>query len=216
MHRGRTILFIAMLAQVTVVGGTLVEASFDLRVTEVDPFGTDPATATTPIDVEWFEVSNVGSSAWTESAGILYYDDRPANFMNADPMMGVSQISPGESVVFVNLDGVITIADAISAFQTEYPSYLGPVGYYDGSGMSSTGADGASLWVGLPTSNDDVVSFLEYAAGTQVAGETMNAAGVWGAATPGIVPEPSSMIGLWLSFGVALRIRRRRISSLKP
>lgn len=203
---------ILVLALTFMVLGAPAFAQFDLQITEVDPFGTDFADPDEPDDVEWIEVTNLGDTAWADADGILHYDDNEPNFENADPISGVTSIAPGESVIFVNHDDAFpdpSGENGIAQFLTEFPDYAGQIGSYSGSGLSSSGEDGASLWVGMPTSNDEIVSTLVFPAASQVEGQTYSPAG-WGAPTPGsVVPEPAA--GLMAVFGMVglLAIRRR-------
>ena len=192
-------------------------ADFNLVITELDPFGTDFNDPDETDDIEWFEVTNTGDSPWTEADGTLYYDDQDPNFENADPITFESapgMIAPGESVVFVNLDGVFpdpAADNGFAFFRAEFPDFTGQLGWYDGSGMSSSNEDGAAIWVGgPPTTNDDIVSDLAYPQGSQVMGQTYKADGTWSAPTPGfVVPEPGASLMALVGLLGLLAVRRR-------
>ena len=119
--------------------GQTIEApgAFDLQVTEIWP-GNDPGSNLT---ADWFEVTNVGDAAWTIADGALFYDDDSLDAGAADPLSGVVEIAPGESVVFVN-DSTTDEFVAVWGGVIE----LGQVGTFDGSGLSQ-GGDGVTLFL---------------------------------------------------------------------
>ena len=91
--------------------------------------------------VDWFEVTNVGDAAVNISG--YKVDDSSYAFGTALALNGITNIAPGESVVF--LEGSST---TVTTFKTNWG--LGSqtqVGYYAGSGigLSSTG-DGVTLF----------------------------------------------------------------------
>jgi|GEM_PF-116254 len=131
------------------------EPTFDLQITEIWP-GNDPGSNLTS---DWFEVTNVGDAAWTLADGALFFDDDSQDAGAADPLNGVTEIAPGESVVFVDDD---TTAEFLSIWESVIE--LGQVGTYAGAGLSQ-GGDGVTLF--LDADDDgvdagDIVDFEEY------------------------------------------------------
>ena len=137
MRQLTTLMAIAMLCFVALPA----QAAFDLQVTEIWP-GNNPGSD--DVTEDWFEVTNIGDTAWTAATdGDLYYDDDGAEVAKADLMSGVASIAPGESVVFVDGDmlGAGIWSDVWSAVVT-----LPQVGYYEGSGLGG-GGDAVTLFL---------------------------------------------------------------------
>ena len=90
---------------------------------------------------DWFEVTNVGDAAVNISG--YKVDDSSYAFGTALALNGITSITPGESVVF--LEGSST---TVTTFKTNWA--LGSqtqVGYYAGSGIGlSSGGDGVTLF----------------------------------------------------------------------
>ena len=127
-------------------------AAFDLQITELQmgiEYGSDETD-------DWFEVTNFGTSAWTPADGTLYYDDFPHDPNKADPLVGISSIAPGESVIFVDeFDGDIAFPninilvwhDVWDTPLTNAGRAIPQVGTYSGSGLSNDSVDGAALYI---------------------------------------------------------------------
>lgn len=195
---------------------------FDLQITEMWP-GNEPGDN---LSEDWFEVTNVGNVAWTDTVGTLYFDDESADTVDAKPLSGISLIAPGESVVFVDEDDSVAWSDLWDDVIT-----LPQVGDYDGKGLGQ-GGDGVALY--LDTDNDlvsgDLIDYETYPDADNNGGQSWdvglgafsvvgNAAGAVATTTlndedqpaigsPGAIPEPATMALLGLG-GLAV-IRRRR------
>lgn len=205
-------------------------AQFNLQVTEVNPFGTDFNDPSDPDAVEFIEVTNVGNLAFTSADGDLFFDDDAPNAANADPLFGIpaAGIAPGESAIFLNIDfdpvtgvtGDFTDVTGAAFFQSQFPSFTGTIGFFDGSGLSSSGADGANLFLTAPGATPalgDIISSLVFPAGSQVDGQTFQVIDggtpTFADPTPGFVasvPEPATTSILALGGLFFLGNRRRR------
>jgi len=208
------------------------DAQFNLQITEIWP-GNDPGNNLTE---DWFEVTNIGSSAWTAAThGDLYWEDVSANPALAVILSGVASIGPNQSAVFVN--GGAAGATAWSNLWDDVVT-LPLVGFSSGPGLGQ-GGDTVNLYlddvlpVGIPT-----LSLLD-SAGYPDAGTTggrsfdvgLNAFSTVGNASgavativvndmqqpaigsPGrpLVPEPTSIVLLLAGIvGVACGRRNRR------
>src|SRR5262249_14458165 len=96
--------------------------------------------------VDWFEVTNIGNA--TANIAGWKMDDDSRNFNNAVDLTGVTSISPGESVIFLE---TADLAGKSAAFKTLWfgsnpPANL-KIGSYTGSGVGlSTGGDQVNLF----------------------------------------------------------------------
>jgi lamin tail-like protein/PEP-CTERM motif-containing protein len=132
------------LAQAAMAAGIcLLTASSQaaIIVSEVAAWGS----GNSPIAADWFELTNTGPAAVNPTGWKM--DDNSAAFATAVPMTGISNINPGESVIFIE-DSTASLASAFKTlwFGGSPPAGL-QIGYYSGSG------------VGLSTSTDDVTIF---------------------------------------------------------
>lgn len=216
-------LLLAMTAMVAL--GSPAFAQFDLQVTEVSPFGTDFNNA--PDDaVEFIEITNFGNTVFQFGIdGDLFFDDQPANADNADPILGVDTIAAGESAIFLNIDfdndnnttTDFTPETGAEFFLDQFPTFEGQIGYFNGSGLSSSGADGATLFltdVGIDPTAGDIISELGFEEGSQVLGQSFQAPiNAFATPTPGFVaaavPEPTTAGILTLLSLLAVGKRRR-------
>lgn len=135
-------------------------AAYDLQITELYSGHSVEADVTE----DWFELTNFGDMAWDMAVdGPLYYDDNSQDAMVADPLMGVSSIGPGESVVFV-LGSEVAVAVEFAAAYSNLPGLT--VGWVDGSGLGG-GGDGATIFTGVsnfpdPPTVGAILDFEEY------------------------------------------------------
>ncbi len=130
-------------------------AAPDLQITEmwVGQDGDD-------LTEDWFEITNFGDEAWISGVNEdLFYDDDSQDPISADPINGINDIQPGESVIVM----IGVAADADSFFDVWSPDYdlTGiEIGWTDGSGLSQ-GGDGVTLFLGGP-SVMNIVDFESY------------------------------------------------------
>ncbi len=125
-------LALSILSSGLVTMASSIHASPLLRITEVMSAGDT---------VDWFEVTNYGDTTATIAG--YQMDDNSFAVGSSVPLQGITSISPGEAVVFV--EGSATNA---STFKTNWSlGEVKQVGYYSGSGvgLSSTG-DGVTLF----------------------------------------------------------------------
>jgi hypothetical protein len=107
------------------------QAQTMLRVTEAMSSGGTP---------DWFELTNISESPINISG--FKVDDNSFNFANAVILQGVSEIAPGERVVFVE-----SATNYLNSFQTFWGSNNLQVGNYSGSGIGlSSGGDGVIIF----------------------------------------------------------------------
>ncbi len=222
---------LVLAALVLVIGPTTANAAFDLQVTEIWP-GNDPGANLTS---DWFEVTNVGDTAWSAVAdGDLYMlDDRDYDPLDSDAavMLGIASIAAGESVVYVEGD----TAD-VAAWSDLWDDVvvLPQVGYHGGKGLGQ-GGDGVKLYLDDLAAGENL-TLLGYevypdanADGGQswdvVLGEFSTVGNASGAVAtvvlndadqpaigspgPAIVPEPGSIALMILGVAGALACRRR-------
>jgi hypothetical protein len=91
---------------------------------------------------DWFELTNTGSSVVSLTGYKM--DDNSFLIANAVPMVGVTSIAPGESVLFVEGN-----AATVTSFQSSWSGCLGNlrIGSYTGSGVGLSGtADGVVVF----------------------------------------------------------------------
>ncbi|MEO0898157.1 MAG: DUF3616 domain-containing protein [Bacteroidota bacterium] len=103
------------------------------------------------LTADWFEITNEGTEAWVSGVdSTLYYDDESADAGDATPILGITDIQPGESVI-------VLVSDDPVADSTDFDSVWSPViiltdvkiGWADGSGLGG-GGDAVTLWLGNP------------------------------------------------------------------
>jgi hypothetical protein len=138
-----------------------------VRVTEVAPY----ASGNTPFVADWFELTNTGSTTISFSGWKM--DDNSNSFAASVPMLGISSIAPGESVIYIEC---ATGCAAIAGFQSYWgsPAAGVQIGTYSGSGVGlSTGGDAVNIFNSAGT----VLTRVDFGASTT--GRTFdNAAGL--------------------------------------
>ena len=137
-------------------------AAFDLQITEMYG-GTESLPSGDNVTDDWFEVTNFGTTAWTSADGTLYFDDDSADATAADPLVGITSIAPGESVIFVDeFDGDLALPNVnLLVWEGTWATPLAndgkalpQIGQYAGSGMSNDSSDGATLFIDTVGSAD--------------------------------------------------------------
>jgi hypothetical protein len=142
----------------TALGFSGLSAQSELRITEIF-FGQEG----TKLTADWFEIRNDGSVAWTQGIDPdLYYDDESASASDADLIVGIQDLQPGEFAIVVI--GNATDALNFRAVWEPVINLIGiEVGYTDGAGLSSNG-DTVNIWVGNPLSGSLPVATEGYPA----------------------------------------------------
>lgn len=113
-----------------------------LIISEVAPW----SSGNSPVGADWFEVSNTG--ARTVDITGWKVDDSSAVFANAVALNGITNIAPGESVIFIE---AADLASAKTAFLNNWFGANPPaglqIGNYSGSGIGlSSGGDAVNLY----------------------------------------------------------------------
>lgn len=131
----KTIPYILLALSVTVS----TQAHAGVAVTEVAAWGSGD----TPYAADWFELTNTGTSAINISGWKV--DDSSNAFGSALALNGISSISAGQSVIFIESAGGSAIPSFISTWFGNGPAPL--VGYYSGSGIGlSTSGDAVNIF----------------------------------------------------------------------
>lgn len=126
----------------TVIGLSVHTASAELLITEVHSKSqTDPE--------DFFEITNTGVAPVDISG--WQFDDESAAIADAVPLVGVSSVAPGESVVFFQLDETDPMDPAYdpSGETTLFRNYWGglagvQLGYHGGAGLGK--GDGVTIF----------------------------------------------------------------------
>lgn len=159
------------LATAALAMATLSSAHAALTVSEVSPY----SSGNTPFGADWFELTNTGSSALT--VGGWKMDDNSNAFASSVPMLGITSIAAGESVIYIEC---LTGCASIAGFRAYWGSPVAGVqiGTYSGSGVGlSTGGDAVNVF----DSSGTVLARVDFGAST--VGRTFdNAAGLNNAA----------------------------------
>ena len=197
-----------------------------LRITEVAPW----ASGNSPYATDWFELTNIGSSALTITGWKM--DDSSNAFGSSTALTGISSIAAGESVIFT--ESPATASFLATWFGANPPAGL-QIGNYTGSGVGlSTGGDAVNIFnaAGVPQasvsfgSSDGTSPYQTFDNGAYLNGAVislLSVAGVNGAfvalndtyqiGSPGsvaAVPEADGLALLLAGFGVVGVVARRR------
>jgi uncharacterized protein YjiK len=116
-------------------------ASSSIFITEVTPW----ASGNAPYAADWFELTNKGTTA-VNIAGWQIDDDSNGSGLIA--LSGITEIAPGESVIFIESTNLATTKAAFLTawFGANAPAGL-QIGSYTGSGIGlSTGGDSVNLF----------------------------------------------------------------------
>lgn len=212
---------------ISLMAASLTGAQAALIITEV----MSSSGGGTP---DWFEVTNTGTSAVNITG--FNFDDGSFNFNFSVPLVGVTSIAAGQSVVFIETSTpVATIADFRTFWGGSATSAV--IGSYTGSGVGmSSIEDGASIFdtseirvakvdFGAATTGSsfgyDLASYpnqngfggisVNGSNGAFISADALGNIGSPGVAIfPSEVPEPSRLGFLGLSFIILLFTRSRR------
>jgi len=114
-----------------------------LIVTEVSPWSS--TVANSPLAADWFEVTNVGSSA-VNITGWTIDDDTVTGTVGV-PLNGITSIAPGESVIFID---TTDLAGKSALFRSNWfgasPPATLQIGSYTGAGGLGTTGDAVKLY----------------------------------------------------------------------
>lgn len=115
------------------------QANAGVAITEVAAWGSGNA----PYEADWFELTNTGTSAINISGWKV--DDSSNAFSSALALNGITSISAGQSVIFIESAGGSAIPSFISTWFGSGPAPL--VGYYSGAGIGlSTSGDAVNIF----------------------------------------------------------------------
>jgi uncharacterized protein YjiK len=121
---------------------SVAAAPGSLVISEVAPW----SSGNSPIAVDWFEVTNIGSSSVDITGWKM--DDNSHSFANAVALNGITSVAPGEAVIFMETADLATTAAAFkNLWFGSNPARTPQIGSYSGSG------------VGLSSSADEVALF---------------------------------------------------------
>lgn len=205
-----------------VVAALASAASGQIRITEAASAGSGGIFTR-----DWFELTNLGSSAVNISGWRM--DDSSASFGLSAALNGITSIAPGESVIFFEGAGTTT---QIADFRTIWNlSSSVQIGSYSGNGLGlSTAGDGVVIFADATTVIDSV-TFGSATGGSSSANPVrhfgfnpvtsvfggLQTEGVFGAyrssdlkeiGSPGLIPAPTGAALLGLA-GLAASRRRR-------
>ena len=108
------------------------------------------------LTVDWFEIKNVGNTAWVSGVDPdLYYDDESAAPADADLIQGLSDLQPDESAIIL----ISGDPNDVVIFQGVWSPVIDlngiEIGYTDGAGLGG-GGDAVNIWIGDPNSTSPV------------------------------------------------------------
>ncbi len=151
------------LASPGIIDGAPPEPVFPLTITEIWSGGVAGAE----VVGDWFEVTNFGDTTFT-GVDTLFYDDESADPTVNDPLVGISEIAPGESVIFIIADAgteEAEIAAFIDAFGAENLEGVQIGAASDGAGLGN--GDAVFLFDGN-TVDANIVATQAYISGGTV------------------------------------------------
>ena len=105
-------------------------AMAQVRITEVAAWGSSTSSPNVPYATDWFELTNIGSSAVNISGWKM--DDNSNSFSSAVAMTGITTIAAGESVIFT--ENAATASFLSTWFGGSPPAGL-QIGNYTGSSV---------------------------------------------------------------------------------
>jgi len=133
MKKSLSLIALVMLSALT------TQANADVRITEVTPWGS--GTGNTPYLTDWFELTNIGSSA-VNITGWQMDDD--SNGTGKRNLTGITSIAAGESVIFT--ENAATASFLSTWFGSNVPAGL-QIGNYTGAGVGlGTGGDAVNIY----------------------------------------------------------------------
>jgi hypothetical protein len=127
------------LIALAILSALTTQANAEIRITEVTPWGS--GTGNTPYLTDWFELTNIGSSA-IDITGWQMDDD--SNGTGKRSLTGITSIAAGESVIFT--ENAATASFLSTWFGTNVPAGL-QIGNYTGAGVGlGTGGDAVNIY----------------------------------------------------------------------
>jgi len=197
-------------------------AQAQIAITEVAPW----SSGNSPVAADWFEVTNLGSTAVDISGWKV--DDNSNSFLSSAALVGITSIAPGESVIFI--EGATANANFVAHwFGAQAPAGL-QIGRYAGAGIGlGAGGDALNLFTaagtlvtrvdfGASPASAPFASFDNAIGASGVTLSVLSVVGVNGAflaaaggeiGSVGVVPEPGTwalmLAGLAAVGGVARR-----------
>lgn len=194
-----------------------------IAITEVNPTGSSAAGYA----ADWFELTNRGATVATVTG--WKFDDSSNSFASAVALLGVTNINPGQSAIFIEGD-TVTAANFVTAW---FPGGAPPgflIGFYSGSGVGlASGGDAVNIFdaggatlAGVTFGAATLGTTFDNAAGLSGAISQLSSVGVNGAfaangeiGSPGIapVPEPATVTGFGLAALAGAWAVRRRLGS---
>ena len=139
--------------------GTTPDATLNFTLTVTDQLVETPAapaliitevaswsSGNSPVAGDWFEVTNVSDNPVNITGWKV--DDSSASFATALALNGITNIAPGESVIFIETAALATTSTTFLSnwFGANPPAAL-QIGSYTGTGIGlSTGGDGVNLF----------------------------------------------------------------------
>ncbi|MEO1030239.1 MAG: choice-of-anchor I family protein [Bacteroidota bacterium] len=134
----------------------LVFSQANLQITEMFPgqSGTD-------LTADWFEIHNIGTTAWVSGVDTdLYYDDESADPNAADLIVGITDIQPNERVIVI-----IGSTNDVTTFTNVWGAVVDltgvEIGYTNGAGLGG-GGDAVNIWLGDPLGSGSIVDTASY------------------------------------------------------